>query len=115
LIAGDHLPALSASRYLNSKFTGEIRRPAEQSFDPMRSQSGGVWPWEWDMNLVYKANALDCIRLAKTAADADEKAVLLALAQAWVKLSEQAAKFGGNGAAPRGGEIHLMPARQDPG
>jgi hypothetical protein len=42
------------------------------------------------MDLLYKANALDCIRLAKTSEDADEKAVLLALAQAWVKLSAQA-------------------------
>src|ERR1700726_1585803 len=56
----------------------------EQIVYPMRSRLGGISPWEWDMDVRYKANALDCIRLARFSADASEKAVLLALAQAWV-------------------------------
>jgi hypothetical protein len=41
------------------------------------------------MNVLYKENALDCIRLAQISDDGAEKALLLGLAQAWLRLGEQ--------------------------
>jgi hypothetical protein len=50
---------------------------------------------EWVMNPQYRAAAQDCVRLAKRSGDAGEKLILLSLAQAWMKLSEQAATIDG--------------------
>lgn len=41
------------------------------------------------MNVRYKENALDCIRLAQISDDRTEKTLLLGLAQAWLRLGEQ--------------------------
>ena len=38
----------------------------------------------------YKENALECIELARRTVDLQTKRVLLAMAQAWVRLSEYA-------------------------
>jgi hypothetical protein len=35
----------------------------------------------------YRQNALDCIRLAGISTSAEEKAVLLSMAQAWIRLA----------------------------
>lgn len=35
----------------------------------------------------YRQNALDCIRLAGISTNAEEKAVLLSMAQAWIRLA----------------------------
>jgi hypothetical protein len=46
------------------------------------------------MNVRYKENALDCIRLAQISDDRTEKALLLGLAQAWLRLGEQGKAVG---------------------
>ncbi len=46
------------------------------------------------MNVRYKENALDCIRLAQGSDDGTEKALLLGLAQAWLRLGEQGKAIG---------------------
>jgi hypothetical protein len=41
----------------------------------------------------YRQYSLDCLRLANTTSEPDTKAVLVDMAQAWLKLAEQAASF----------------------
>ncbi len=41
----------------------------------------------------YRQYSSDCLRLANTTSDPDIKAVLVDMAQAWLKLAEQAASF----------------------
>ena len=40
----------------------------------------------------YRQNAIDCLRLASEANDPGAKAVLLDMAQSWVRLADQAEK-----------------------
>ncbi len=40
----------------------------------------------------YRQNAIDCLRLANETRDAGAKAVLLDMAQSWVRLADQAQK-----------------------
>jgi hypothetical protein len=42
----------------------------------------------------YRRNAFDCIRWAQTAANPRDKAMLVGMAQTWVRLAEQAEKNG---------------------
>jgi hypothetical protein len=37
----------------------------------------------------YRQNAFDCFRLAQTAADSDERAMFIRMAQTWTKLANQ--------------------------
>jgi len=41
----------------------------------------------------FRKCSLDCLRLANTTSDPDTKAVLVDIAQAWMKLAEQATSF----------------------
>ncbi len=43
----------------------------------------------------YRQNAFDCVQLARKANDAQNKAILLIIAQAWIKLAEQISTIGG--------------------
>ena len=43
----------------------------------------------------YEQYSSDCLRLANTTSDLDIKAVLVDMAQAWLKLAEQVASFHG--------------------
>jgi hypothetical protein len=41
----------------------------------------------------YRQYSFDCLRLANTSSDPDTQAVLVDMAQAWLKLADQAASF----------------------
>jgi len=43
---------------------------------------------------LYRVNAEDCLRLAKTTSDEREKPFWLALAQSWLHLAEHSAREG---------------------
>jgi hypothetical protein len=45
-------------------------------------------------NSLYRVNAEDCLRLARTTADEREKPFWLAMAQSWLHLAEHSAREG---------------------
>jgi hypothetical protein len=45
----------------------------------------------------YRQNALDCVRLAGISTSAEEKAVLLSMAQAWIRLATYRADLEASG------------------
>jgi hypothetical protein len=52
------------------------------------------------MNPQYRAAAQECIGLARRSADVSERLILLSLARAWVRLSEQADTIDGFEGSP---------------
>jgi hypothetical protein len=45
-------------------------------------------------NSLYRANAEDCLRMAKTTPDQRDRPFWLAMAQRWLQLAEQSARTG---------------------